>query len=216
MRKLLYIIIAVLLVSTVSGCSSSTIATTEQDIQNTENKTKAYEQLQQINTECKLATLECRYNNVAKSKKAKGKGFFHIGEKDREFWIEYKGVMYLGVDVNDIQISVNETDVLVYIPEAEQVMFPDIDQNYLNGKSYVLSKDGFNQNKISAADQFKAISEAQDNMKNMNENNKGLYVAAKNIAKKQISDYIDNVGANFGITYNIHWSDSPLNPNEED
>lgn len=213
MKKILSIVIAILLISTVSGCTPSTNTTSEQDIKSAENEVKAFEQLKQINTECKLATLECRYNNVAKSKKAKGKGFFHIGEKDREFWIEYKGVMYLGVDVNDVQISVDGTDVLVYIPDAEQVMFPDIDQN---GKSYVLSKDGFNQNKITAADQFKAIGEAQDNMKNLNESNKGLYIAAKNIAKKQISDYIDNVGANFGITYNIHWSDSPLNATEEE
>ena len=48
----------------------------------TENKTKAYEQLQQINTECKLATLECRYNNVAKSKKTKGKGKVSSVETD--------------------------------------------------------------------------------------------------------------------------------------
>ena len=59
--------------------------------------------LAQIRSICDLATLECYYHNVAKSTKEKGSGLAHLGEKERKFWIEYTGVVKIGIEMSDVK-----------------------------------------------------------------------------------------------------------------
>lgn len=48
---------------------------------------------------CELSTMDCYYHNVAKYfEKDAQKGFLGIGKKDKRFWIEYSGVVQMGID----------------------------------------------------------------------------------------------------------------------
>ena len=75
--------------------------------------------LAQIRSICDLATLECYYHNVAKSTKEKGSGLAHLGEKERKFWIEYTGVVKIGIEMSDVKMDVNGTSVQITIPGAK-------------------------------------------------------------------------------------------------
>ena len=80
--------------------------------------------LAQIRSICDLATLECYYHNVAKSTKEKGSGLAHLGEKERKFWIEYTGVVKIGIEMSDVKMDVNGTSVQITIPRAK-IFQPD-------------------------------------------------------------------------------------------
>lgn len=44
---------------------------------------------------CELAVMDCYYHNVAKFKEEDAEGFL-FWQKDKQFWIEYSGVVTLG------------------------------------------------------------------------------------------------------------------------
>ena len=68
-----------------------------------------------ISSVCELATLKCYYHNVAKSTKEKGSGLAHLGEKERKFWIEYTGVVKIGIEMSDVK-TLREKRVVGILP----------------------------------------------------------------------------------------------------
>lgn len=188
--KLFIVPILLLIVCSLFGCRKKSAAA-EPDIS-------------QIRSICDLATLDCYYHNVAKSEKDPGDGISHIGEKQRKFWIEYTGVMRLGIDMSKVNMTVNGENIKISIPEAE-VLGERIDQTTLNEDSYIASDDGFNKNKISAKNQTDAINEAQDEMEKTVKDNSALLLSAQNRAQMLIENYINQLGKASGIDYNITW-----------
>ena len=81
--------------------------------------------ISQIRSICELATLECYYHNVAISTKEKGQGLSHIGEKDREFWIEYSGVAKLGINMAKVSMEIQNKDIVITIPKAQLLGLSD-------------------------------------------------------------------------------------------
>ena len=68
---------------------------------------------------CELSTMDCYYHNVAKYfEKDAQKGFLGIGKKDKRFWIEYSGVVQMGIDASLVKIEVEDMRVTITIPEA--------------------------------------------------------------------------------------------------
>lgn len=61
--------------------------------------------VEQMHAICEMATMKCYYHNVAKyfEKDAEGFGWW---KKDRKFWVEYDGVVILGVEVNEIEMKI--------------------------------------------------------------------------------------------------------------
>lgn len=161
--------------------------------------------IEQVRSICNLATLQCYYHNVAKSDKKAEKGLTHIGEKDRKFWIEYTGVANIGIDISQVQMKVNGTDIEVTLPEAKLLNI-SIDKETLNENSYISSADGLNKNKITADDQSKAINQAQQEMENTVKSNKTLLLNAQNRAKTLIENYIQQLGDASNTEYNIKWN----------
>lgn len=146
----------------------------------------------------KLATLECHYNNVAK----KTKKADNIFEKERVMWIEYEGVVKLGIDTNEIEIEANGTTVKITMPEA-QILSSDYT---LKEETIVANKDGIFKNKITAEEQKAAVAEAQLKMEETALKNEILMLQAQNHAKKLIENHITNLGKAIGAEYTIEWA----------
>lgn len=196
MKKIIYTILIVSLTfSTLCGCSDA------------ELKTKAVNlpEEEQVQAICELATLECYYNNVAKSVKKKGKGIKHLLENDREFWIEYEGIAKIGIDMKKVTMDIKDNVVTVSMPSAELIS-AKINEETLTENSYVISNDGLlNKNKITAEDQKAAVNDAQATMIEEVQENKALFERAEKEAKKLIENYIKKIGETSNIEYQIKW-----------
>ena len=144
--------------------------------------------LAQIRSICDLATLECYYHNVAKSTKEKGSGLAHLGEKERKFWIEYTGVVKIGIEMSDVKMDVNGTSVQITIPRAK-IFQPEV--KTIDVDDYIATSDSwFNKNQITAEEQTQAVNEAQDEMVAAVEKNKTLLAGAQERAKTLIENYM--------------------------
>ena len=160
------------------------------------------EKIRQI---CELSTLECEFNNVAKGEKTKGEGISHVGEKDRKYWIEYIGIVKLGIDVSKVSLEIEENNVVISMPQAELQYIGIKDDSY-NEESIITSQDAFfNKNKITVEEQKEAITNAQENMKETILESEDLMRKAQDRAKSLIENYIINIGNATGVTYNIEW-----------
>ena len=166
----------------------------------------------QIRSICNLATLECYYHNVAKSKKPADSWL----KKEREFWIEYTGIAKIGIDMSKVNMEISGKNVTVSLPNAE-LLDIDIYENDLNKESYIKSADGLVKNKITADDQTSAINSAQIEMSESVKNNKSLLLNAQDRAQELIENYIKKMGEISNIDYQIKWSyeDSSLETNIE-
>lgn len=184
--------IAIMIAVTLEGCGK------------TEEVNVPEPQIEQVRSICNLATVQCYYHNVAKSEKKADKGITHLGEKDRKFWIEYTGIANLGIDVSEVQMKVDGTEVHVTLPEAKLLNI-SIDRETLNEDSYISSADGLNKNEITADDQTQAINKAQQKMEETVAANTTLLLNAQNRAKKLIENYIEQLGEAAGIEYHVTW-----------
>lgn len=69
---------------------------------------------------CELSVMDCYYHNVAKYfEEDAQKGFLGIGKKDKHFWIEYSGIVRMGIDVSLVKVEVEDMQVTITIPEAK-------------------------------------------------------------------------------------------------
>lgn len=158
-----------------------------------------------IRSICELATLECYYHNVAKAIKSAGTGITHIGEKDRAFWIEYDGIVRLGVDMSQVTMSMEGNVVTVTMPPAK-VLEVTVNNDSYNAHSYIVSPDNIFGNEITAADATTSVRDAQEAMKQAAEGNRTLLVNAQERAKKLIENYIRQIGDAIGLNYTVVWA----------
>lgn len=185
MRRITVLILTIA-IFTVSLCACSQKSTKPDEVQ--------------IHSICELATLKCYYNNVAKSNKPK-QNFF---EKDREFWVEYKGIANIGIDASQVKIKIKDENVTITMPEAILLGTDVVEGSF----SYVLSEDGlFIKNEITAEDQQEAVVKAEDKMVETVKNNSELFASAKKRAKELIENYINKVGEKIGVKYQITWDE---------
>lgn len=192
----LSLFVLILSVTFLSGCSKkdNTAATKQENVP----------QLDAIKNICQLATLECRYHNVAKSKKTAGEGLVHLGEKERIFWIEYTGVAEISFDLNELKMKTSGTNIKITLPEP--TITTQVDPDSWTPGSYVISDDHWIQkNPITADDQTQSINEAQLAMEENLRNNSSLLTTASQQAKELITNYIDQIGEATGTAYTVSW-----------
>lgn len=156
----------------------------------------------QMRTICKLATMECYYHNVAKYTEEDATGILWW-KKDRKFWIEYSGIVTLGVDASLIDLDVNGDTVTIALPPAK-VLSCEVDKETLTKDSYIIAK---NSAKVSAEHQTIAFKEAQERMKQSASEDTELLNSARERAKQLLNDYVVNIGECVGKTYDIVWID---------
>lgn len=148
-----------------------------------------------------LATMKCYYHNVAiyDEKDASGILFW---KKDMHFWIEYSGIVELGIDASLVKIiDVKEDCVTIAIPNAK-VLSKKVDEASLNKDSFIVDKKSA---KISAEDEIRVFADAQKNMELGASSDKALLASAQLRAQMLIEQYVMNIGASGGKEYYIKW-----------
>ncbi len=156
----------------------------------------------QMKAICELATLECYYHNVAKVSKEKDVLWW---DTKAELWIEYSGIVKVGVDISDLDLEVNGEVVTITMPKAA-VLSCEVDETKLNKDSYIMIREGLGAEKITADDQTLAFQTAQDSMREAAETDEELISQAQQRAEDLLESYINNVGDILGKKYIISWN----------
>lgn len=154
----------------------------------------------QMKAICELATIQCYYHNVAKYKEEDATGML-LWKKDKHFWVEYSGVVKVGIDASLLVVEVKENSVTITIPEAK-VLGANVDKDSLTEKSFIVDKKSA---AISAEDQTRVFSEAQANMVSTASKDSALLANAQQTAKKLLEEYIANIGKAVEKEYSIEW-----------
>ena len=154
----------------------------------------------QMKSICELAVMECYYHNVAKYKENDAEGFLWW-KKDKHFWIEYSGVVKLGVDASLVSITIDGDTVSITMPEAS-VLSCRVDSSSLSKDSYIVAKDSA---AVTAEDEVYAFAEAQQHLEDCAANDRALLLEAQQRAQALLEDYITNIGNAVGKEYTIRW-----------
>lgn len=157
-----------------------------------------------IKSVCELSTLKCYYHNVATYEK-NAHGLLKVfGSGYKKIWIEYSGIVNLGIDINKVDISEPDTNnvITIKIPDAE-VQSTSLDKSTLSEP--LTDKGVFT--KITTEEKTEALSSAQQNMKEKAQKDTSLLAQAKEHAKLILQGYINNLGEEFNEEYTIKWVD---------
>lgn len=157
-----------------------------------------------IKSVCELSTLKCYYHNVATYEK-NAHGLLKVfGSGYKKIWIEYSGIVNLGIDINKVDISESDTNnvITIKIPDAE-VQSTSLDKSTLSEP--LTDKGVFT--KITTEEKTEALSSAQQNMKETAQKDTSLLAQAKEHAKLILQGYINNLGEEFNDEYTIKWVD---------
>lgn len=165
-------------------------------------KSKDVLELSQMKAIAELAVMECYYNNVAKFKEEEASGFL-FWKKDKHFWIEYNGVVSLGIDASKLEMEVEDTVVKIHLPETKVLSYK-VDPNSLTEEAFVVEDDSA---KITAEDERIALTEAQKNMLDTATRDTALMNSARTRVKKLLEGYVQNLGDHLNIEYKIEWID---------
>lgn len=189
MKKLTCILISAVLTLSLAACSDTEPAPVDM-----EPKTS------QMKAICELAVMDCYYHNVAKYELKDAEGFLWW-TKDKNFWIEYSGVVTIGIDVSRVTVEVDGTKVTISIPAAEVLRYT-VDSNSLTEDSYIVAKGSA---AIEAEDEIAAFSVAQADLEATASKDTALLASAQQQAQQLLEDYITNIGKATGKSYSIEW-----------
>lgn len=193
MKKIISIILVLITLLSITACST--------------DKVDVKPELTQMRAICELATLECYYHNVAKFYE-EGKNWW---DKDKHFWIEYDGVVRIGVDASLISITIDENDtVTITIPQAK-VLDCTVNSETLNKESYIVDSKSA---KITAEDETTAMQQAKEKMLETAKSDNALLINAQDRAKELLENYVDNIGICVGKQYTIIWKEISEGQNE--
>lgn len=167
----------------------------------------------QMKAICELATIDCYYHNVAKYDEEDASGALWW-KKDRKFWIEYAGVVTVGIDATQVNIAVKENTVTITMPPAE-ILGCKVDDSTLTKESFIIADDSAD---VEAEHETKAFREAQINMEQEASEDTALLAHAQQRAQKLLEEYVENVGELVGKEYQIKWIylDKDIEFNNED
>ena len=189
MKKLVSLFIIFTMCITTASCSK-------------DNTLKEIEpQASQMKSICELATMKCYYHNVAKYTEENASGML-LWTKDRKFWVEYAGIVNIGIDTSKVKMEVKKDNVNITIPQA-QVLDCKVDNATLTEDSFIVAK---NSAKVEAEHQTAAFKEAQSKMQEAASNDTALLSNAQQRAQKLLEDYVNNIGNCIGKKYKINWT----------
>lgn len=148
---------------------------------------------------CELATLRCYYHDVAEFQKD-STGLFSYGAK--KMWMEYNGVVSVGVDVEQVKVETPTDDgvVKIYVPQAI-ILDINADKTTISDP---IEETGI-LTKITADEKAQAFSAAQATMRENAESDTKLLNQAHNNAKELLKQYVLTVGKQIGQNYTVQW-----------
>ncbi len=150
---------------------------------------------------CELATMECYYHNTAKLDSEKKVLFWNTSKK---LWIEYAGIVKLGIDVSRVDMKVDGNVVTIAMPEAE-VLSCDVDETSLTKDSFYSETKGLGSGKVGAEEQSQAFEAAQKEMRAVVEQDEALLLQAGDRAKILLENYVKQIADAAGVTYEVRW-----------
>lgn len=191
MKKIFVLLMTCLVMISCGGCGNA---------QTKEKEVDGNPKTSQMQAICELATMDCYYHNVAKytEKDVSGAWFW---KKNKKFWIEYSGVVTIGIDASKLKMRVEDDTVTISIPEAK-VLGAKADPDSLTEDSFYVEKDSA---AIVAEDQTAAYKEAEANMAERASNDTTLLADAQQRAQNLLEDYVKNIGEVVGRQYIICW-----------
>lgn len=192
-KKIISILCVGMLLLSLNGCKSME-----------KEEKSAQINLQQMQEICQLATLECYYHNVAKSDTSKRVLWWNTNKK---LWIEYTGIVKMGIDVSKVSMEVEDDDTVVITLPNAQILGCKVDEDSLTEDSYYIKKQGLGAGDITADIQTNAFQEAQKNMREVAENDTTQLFQARQRAKSLLESYVKNIGNVIGKDYKIEWRD---------
>jgi len=167
--------------------------------------------VKQIKNICVLATNKVYFHNIAKATKEKGSGINSLLKEDRRFWFEYSGTAEIGIDMSEVQMTIEGDRIIVTMPHSKLLSDIEIDSKSYTIDSIVAESDAWakTNNSITAADVTAAINRANNDMKNKIANDKSLMVSADQKAQDLIENYIEKFSAKSKINYQVefHYTD---------
>lgn len=190
MKRIIAALLAILFSLSLSSCGQSDEA----------KQTDVEPEVSQMKAICELAVMDCYYHNVAKFKEEDAEGFL-FWTKDKHFWIEYSGVVSLGVDVSLVTMEVSGDQVTITLPKAK-VLSCKVDSTTLTEDSFIVAD---NSAKIDAEDEVAAFEAAQSDLEETASQDSVLLANAQQRAQSLLEDYIKNVGKMVGKEYTIQW-----------
>ena len=188
MKKLACLLACAVLAGSLAACGGSAYKNTMEP------------ETSQMKAICELAVMDCYYHNVAKFKDEDAAGIF-FWQKNKHFWIEYSGVVSLGIDASQVALEVDDTLVTITIPEAK-VLRCQVDSNELSEDSYIVAKDSA---RISAEDEVAAFAQAQADLEETAASDTALLSSAQQRAQDLLEEYVQNIGEAVGKDYTIQW-----------
>lgn len=188
MKKLACLLACAVLAGSLAACGGSA------------QKNTMEPETSQMKAICELAVMDCYYHNVAKFEDENASGVL-FWQKDKHFWIEYSGVVSLGIDVSRVTVEVDDAVVTIAIPEAE-VLRCQVKSDELSENSYIVAKDSA---KISAEDEVAAFTQAQADLEKTAAADTTLLSSAQQRAQNLLEEYVRNIGELTGKDYTIQW-----------
>ena len=189
MKKCISFLLALILSLSLASCGTG-----EPDVPEMEPE------VSQMKAICELAVMDCYYHNVAKFKEEDAEGFL-FWQKDKQFWIEYSGVVTLGVDVSQVTVDVKDTQVTITLPAAK-VLNCKVDSSSLTEDSFIVADGSAS---INAEDEVAAFDAAQTKLQETAASDTVLLANAQQRAQSLLEDYVTNVGNVVGKKYTIQW-----------
>lgn len=191
MKKFVSIILIVAMGLSITACSGFEANESVKEIE---------PQVSQMKSICELATMQCYYHNVAKYFEEDASGILWW-KKDRKFWVEYSGVVTIGIDTSLVAMEINGDTVTITIPSAK-VFGCKVDEKTLTKDAFIVDQESA---AVEAEHQTKAFKEAQVKMREAAEDDTALLASAQQRAQKLLEDYVLNIGNSIGKTYKIKW-----------
>ena len=188
MKKIGYILAGILLISAV-GCGK------KEELPQEELKES---QLQSV---CELATLETYYHNTVRVDDKKQVLWW---DTKTQLWIEYSGIVKVGVDFSEVSMKVEGDVIQITIPEAK-VLDYKVDEASLTEDSYLVGKSGLFAPEISAEKQSDAFAAAEEKIKETAENDKALLLQARQRTETLLEEYARNIGELQGKEYQVEF-----------
>lgn len=186
MKKVIGFVLVAVMILSMAACSN--------------NEKELEPQAAQMKTICELGTMQCYYHNVAKYMDDDAAGML-LWKKDRKFWVEYSGVVTIGVDASLVDMEVDGENVTITIPPAK-VLGCKVDEKTLTKDSFIVAKGSA---AVEAEHQTEAFKDAQAKMQEEASNDTVLLANAQQRAQKLLENYVNNIGDCVGKTYNIKW-----------
>lgn len=170
-------------------------------------ESKAEIELSKAQRIAELATLKAYYHDVIKVEKDGSGALLGLGDIGyKKMWVEYTGIVSMGVDVSKITISQPDAQGIVTVKIPKDVIIGEVDIDEDSISEPLIEKGWFT--KITTEERKEALIDSHNKMLEKTKADKSMQNQARERAKFLLEEYIENVGTAVGKEYTVKWEDA--------